>query len=82
MNEERPYRHPKAREMALPGALLGFATMVSVYALGSVVGTAATVTGAAVVVREVLWFTSILGAGIVMSWYLVVRFRRQTVPQR
>jgi cation transporter-like permease len=82
MNEERPHRHPRAREMALPSALLGFASMVSLYALGSVVGTAAAVTEAAVVVREILWFTSILGAGVVMSWFLVVRLRRHTVPQR
>jgi hypothetical protein len=82
MNEERPYRHPRAREIALPGALLGLASMVSVYALGSLAGAAATVTQAAVIVRDFLWFTSILGAGVVMSWFLVVRLRRHTAPQR
>jgi hypothetical protein len=82
MNEDRPYRHPRAREMALPGALLGFASMVTVYVVGSLIGAASAVTEAAVVVRDFLWFTSILGAGVVMSWFLVVRLRRHTAPQR
>ena len=82
MIEERPYRHPRAREMALQRVLVGLGAMAAVYALGSVVGLAGNANEAAAVIRETLWVASILGSGVVMSWFVVVKLRRRTVAQR
>jgi cation transporter-like permease len=77
MMEEQPYRHPRARQSALPGVVFGLAAMLVVYALGSLIGVAGTANEATVVIRETLWVASILGSGVVMSWFVVVKLRRR-----